>query len=223
MSASSAEPPVEARNAASEPVAAVVAAAGFSRRMGRFKPLLPWGRSTVIESAAAALARGGASPALVVTGHRGAEIAARLEAGAAVAVFNADYARNSMLRSYQVGIEALQARHPSALGALLALGDQPHLPAWVIRRIVERARREPEAVVAPSHAGRRGHPIYLPRRLFAETLRLQEGQTLRDLLQRREREIVYAAVESDCIRRDIDHPSDYEELRAQYDHTARSH
>ena len=45
----------------SEGVAAVVAAAGFSSRMGRFKPLLPWRGGTVIESVVAGLVAGGAS------------------------------------------------------------------------------------------------------------------------------------------------------------------
>ncbi len=198
-------------------VAAVVAAAGFSRRMGRFKPLLPWRNGTVIEAVAAGLIAGGASPVQVVTGHRGAEIALRLEGGPVKVVFNPDYGRNEMLRSYQVGIGALRESCLPMQGALLALGDQPHIPAEVIRQIVERARSEPDAVVVPSHNRRRGHPVYIPEWSFAELMGLATGQTLRDLLSDLSGEIVYVDVDSDCVRRDMDLPAEYESLRAEYE------
>ena len=197
-------------------VAAVVAVAGFSRRMGRFKPLLPWRNGTVIEAVAAALEAGGASPVQVVTGHRGAEIARFLEGGPAKVVFNPDYARNEMLRSYQVGIGALREACLPMQGALLALGDQPHIPAEVIKQIVDRARSEPDAVVIPSHNRRRGHPVYMPEWSFAELLGLEPGQKLRDMLSDFSDEIVYVDVDSDCIRKDMDVPAEYESLRAEY-------
>lgn len=204
-----------------EGVAAVVAAAGFSSRMGRFKPLLPWRRGTVIEAVAAGLAEGGASPVYVVTGHRGAEIAERLTAGAAVAVSNPDYRKNEMLRSYQVGIEALRRDGRPVQGALLALGDQPHIPAAVIRQIIDKARALPEAIIVPSYMRRRGHPVYLPKRFFSKLLSLESGQSLRDLLEATGEEIVYEVVESDCVRRDMDVPAEYESLRAQYEWAER--
>ena len=198
-------------------VAAVIAAAGFSRRMGRFKPLLPWGSGTVIGSAAEALVNGGAAPVLAVLGHRGAEIADHLQNLSVCVVFNPDYARDEMLRSYQVGIEALLDCETPVLGALLALGDQPHISASLIGRIVGCARRAPAAVVIPSHNRRRGHPVYLPRRLFSKLLALGDGQSLRDLLNGCSEEIVYLAVDCDSVRRDMDVPAEYEELRAKYE------
>lgn len=198
-------------------IAAVVAAAGFSSRMGRFKPLLPWRRGSVIEAVVAGLTGGGAAPVYVVTGHRGSEIAERLTAGAAVAVPNPDYRKNEMLRSYQVGIEALCRDAGPVQGALLALGDQPHIPAAVVRQIIDKARAVPAAVVVPSYMRRRGHPVYLPQRQFSRLLRLESGRSLRDLLAALEEEIVYEAVESDCIRRDMDVPAEYESLRAEFE------
>ena len=198
-------------------VAAVIAAAGFSRRMGRFKPLLPWGKGTVIESAADALVGGGAAPVLVVVGHRGAEIADLLQDGAARVAFNPDYARDEMLRSYQVGIEALFEGHSLVLGALLALGDQPHISAGLIRRIISCACNAPDAVVIPSHNRRRGHPVYLPRRLFSQLLALEDGQSLRDLLNRYSEDVVHLAVDCDSVRRDMDVPAEYDTLRARFE------
>lgn len=200
-----------------EGVAAVVAAAGFSSRMGRFKPLLPWRRGTVIESVVAGLVAGGASPVLVVTGHRGDEIAQRLAGGPAKVVFNPDYRHNEMIRSYQVGIEGLEKACLPVQGVLLALADQPHIQAEVIRQVIEKARATPEAVVIPSHMRRRGHPVYLPLWSFSKLLNLGKGQTLRDLLNTFSSEIVYETVGSDSVRRDMDVPAEYESLRAEYE------
>ena len=198
-------------------VAAVVAAAGFSSRMGRFKPLLPWRCQTVIEAVAASLKEGGASPIYVVTGHRGAEIAGQLIGGPAEAVFNPDYHLNEMLRSYQVGVEALCRKGMCVQGALLALGDQPHIPSGVIRQIIGRALMEPEAVVVPSFRQRRGHPVYLPKWVFSKLLGLSSGQSLRTLLHTLNDRIVYESVDSDCVRRDMDVPAEYDTLRAEFE------
>ena len=185
--------------------------------MGRFKPLLPWRRGTVIEAVASGLAVGGASPVYVVTGHRGAEIEEQLAAGTAEAVFNPDYQNNEMLRSYQVGIEAIRRGGRQVQGALLALGDQPHIPQGVIRQIIDRTRAVPEAVVVPSYMRRRGHPVYLPQWSFSQLLGLESGQSLRDLLEVLGEEIVYEVVDSDCVRRDMDVPAEYESLRAEFE------
>ena len=94
------------------PIAAVIAAAGFSRRMGRFKQLLPWGDSTVIATTARNLAAAGAAPVVCVVGHRGDEVAAEVQAALPPStgqiVYNDQYASGEMLSSFQAGVEFLQ-------------------------------------------------------------------------------------------------------------------
>lgn len=199
-----------------KPAAAVIAAAGFSRRMGRFKQLLPWGDGTVIEAVAASFAAAGAQPLLVITGHRGAEVAERLANSPARVVPNPDYRTSEMLRSYQVGVAALTDEEQLPDGVLLALGDQPHLPVAVIRRVMAQALEAPNAVVIPSHQQRRGHPIYLPRRLWPDLLALAGDESLRDLLNRHGGEIVYVTVDTASIRQDMDRLEEYTALRAKY-------
>ena len=194
-----------------------MAAAGFSSRMGRFKPLLPWRHGTVIEAVVATLRGGGATPILIVTGHRAKAISEQLKGGPAKTVFNADYRQDEMLRSYQVGIDALCQEERQASGALLALGDQPHIPKGVIRQIISKVRTDPDSVVVPSYMRRRGHPVYLPRWAFSELLGLTRKQSLRDLLEIFDDKIVYETVESDCIRRDMDVPAEFESLRAEFE------
>jgi CTP:molybdopterin cytidylyltransferase MocA len=63
---------------ADDDIAAVLLAAGRSRRMGAFKPLLPFGGVSVAEACVASLRAGGAGEVVVVVGHRGAEVRAAL-------------------------------------------------------------------------------------------------------------------------------------------------
>ncbi|MBX3053969.1 MAG: nucleotidyltransferase family protein [Caldilineaceae bacterium] len=207
------------------PIAAVIAAAGFSRRMGRFKQLLPWGKRTVIQTVVENLHAAGAAPILCITGHRGDEVTAALDGSPARTLPSPHYATSEMLSSYQTGIAALENDSSpftihgslSFSGALLALADQPHIPARVIRQVIGQARTTPDQIVVPSHEMRRGHPIYLPRRLWDELLALPLEASLRDLLNRHSADIVYVDVDTDAIRRDMDEWGEYEGLREEFD------
>jgi molybdenum cofactor cytidylyltransferase len=201
-------------------IAAVIAAAGFSRRMGDFKQLLPWQQSTVIESVVANLHASGASPVLCVVGHCAGAVAAALRGSPAHIVHNPNYHVAEMLSSYQVGVTELLSREATGTrqtGTLLALGDQPHIPVDVLRQVICQVQQTPEQIVIPSHQMRRGHPIYLPRRFWPDLLALTVEQSLRDLLTCYAEAITYVDVETDAIRRDMDTPADYaarkEEMR----------
>jgi molybdenum cofactor cytidylyltransferase len=196
-------------------IAAVVAAAGRSTRMGEPKQLLPWGERTVLGAVAHNLAEAGASPVLCVVGHRAGEMASALGDAPAILLNNPDYLQGEMLSSYQTGVRYLLSERLPALGALLALGDQPHVPIDVIRQVLDQARSSPEEIVIPSYELRRGHPFYLPKRLWPELLSLGHEETLRTLLQRHQSTITYVNVSTPAILRDIDTPADYQALSAQ--------
>src|SRR5215210_3453186 len=92
--------------AADENIAAVLLAAGRSRRMGAFKPLLPFGGVCVAEACVGALREAGAEEVVVVVGHRGAELRAALaHTGVRFAVN--EEAGSEMGVSLARGVEAL--------------------------------------------------------------------------------------------------------------------
>ncbi len=182
--------------------------------MGQTKQLLPWGSGTVIQAVVSHLLQAGADPVVVVTGHRASEVEAVLADTPARLVHNPDHGHTEMLRSYQVGVQALVSI-PKRVGTLLALGDQPHVPASTIRRILARAREVPDRVVVPSHGMRRGHPIYLPRELWPELLALGVEATLRDLLRRHAHRIEHVVVDTEAVLLDMDRWAEYERLRSR--------
>lgn len=189
-------------------VAAVVLAAGRSRRMGQPKPVLPLGGTTVLEQIVRALREGGVETVLVVTGHARDQVAALAGRAAAREVHNPDYARKEMLSSVQVGLRAL----PQGVdAALICLGDQPRLRARVVRAII--AACAPDRIVVPSYRMRRGHPVLLPRAFWPEVLAAPPGSTLRDVLHRHEGAITHVVVDDESVLADMDTPEEYERER----------
>ena len=196
-------------------IAAVIAAAGQSRRMGRPKQLLPWGDVTVIAAVVDNLHAAGAVPVVCVIGHRSAELREALRDAPAVLVYNEEYQAREMIASYQTGVRWLQNEETRYAGTLIALSDQPQIPATIIEQVLAAAARQPDHIVIPSHEMRRGHPVYLPAALWDELLTLTPAQTLRDLIRRHEARIAYVVVESDAILRDLDTPEEYAALRGE--------
>lgn len=149
-------------------VGGLVLAAGLSERMGGDVPkqLLPVGETTL-----AALTVGHAEGSrldriVVVTGHRGAEVAASVAGGRAEAVNNPDFRQGNMT-SFRVG--ATHLADCSAVVVLLA--DMPGITSDMIDRIIEEWElAQPWAAVSSYH-GQLAHPLLLS----AEALRQATG------------------------------------------------
>ncbi len=148
-------------------VAAVILAAGQSRRMGRPKPLLSWGKITVLGHLLDQWSSLDAKQIVVVCATGDAAIAAelnRLRWATADRIYNPEPGQG-MFSSVQCA-----ARWPEWKADLthwaIVLGDQPHLRPETLRAVLHLSGRHPEKVCQPAHRGRRGHPVLLPRAVF---------------------------------------------------------
>jgi molybdenum cofactor cytidylyltransferase len=192
-------------------VSAIVVAAGLSTRMGEPKQLLPYRKHTVIEQIVSVLLKCPLDEVVVVTGHERQAIEAKLAAWPVRPVLNPNYQAGEMLSSVQCGLSALG---PDVRAALIVLGDQPQLEAVVVRQLVEAYQEVRAGLVIPSFHMRRGHPILIDRAYWQEILGLDPDKTLRDVISTHADEILYVAVETDSVLRDIDTPEEYQrELR----------
>lgn len=192
-------------------IAAVVAAAGMSSRMGQPKQLLPWNDTTVVEAVVMNLTAAGAEPVVVVVGYQAKEVQLALSSTTAITVANPDYAEGGLLQSLQVGLRQVTS-YQSLAGTLLCLVDQPHIPVRTLRSIIAMSRRRSTHLVIPRYGDRRGHPIYLPQTLFGSALALGPDATLRDLVVSNESIIEYIDVDTPAILQDMDTPADYKAL-----------
>ena len=92
------------------PLAAFILAAGSSRRMGNnFKPLMPFGNSTVLEHLIKTYQKAGIRDIRVVCGYRADAIKSTAKAWPVAIIENPLY-RNGMLSSVKAGIRTLDEK-----------------------------------------------------------------------------------------------------------------
>jgi putative nucleotidyltransferase with HDIG domain len=193
-------------------VVAIVLAAGFSSRMGAFKPLLPFGERTLIDHVVTSLRAAGVRRIRVVTGFNAEALAPELVRLGVARVHNPGYAKG-MFSSVKAGVASLP---PDADGFLLAPVDMPLIRPSTIARVVSAAASRDSAVVYPTFRGERGHPPLVRRSLFAEILASDGEGGLRALLARHPDEAGEVAVFDRGCLTDMDHPGDYRALAAAF-------
>jgi molybdenum cofactor cytidylyltransferase len=189
-------------------VAAIVLAAGRSRRMGEFKPLLPFGDRTVIESCITNFLGARIEQIVVVTGHRGPDVRARLRDYAVQFVTNPD-PDSEMSKSIALGVEVL---NPTAGAVLISPADFPAVPSPIIEMLVAEWRETGTRLIQPEHKQHGGHPVLVDLSFRAELLRLDAAGGLRSLLNHHRGECRRVPVSSPFVARDMDTWEDYCEL-----------
>ena len=147
-------------------IAALVLAAGQSRRMGPENKLLAEidGKPMVVRAAEAALASR-ADAVIVVTGHERDRVEAALAGLDLRSVHNPDYAQG-LSTSLRRGLAALPA---ATDGVVVALGDMPRVEAAAIDRLIAAFNPlEGRAICVPTWDGKRGNPVLFASRFLAE-------------------------------------------------------
>lgn len=191
-------------------VAAILLAAGQSRRMGAFKPLLPFGKQTVIESCINYLTEGGVRSIVVVVGHRAEDIRKQLSSWPVTFAFNPD-PTSEMATSIAIGVREL----PNEAGAtLIALVDYPAIPSSVVAALINEWSKC-FRLVKPTWHGRGGHPVLVDLSLREELLSLDPARGLKDLFDKNRANASRVEVDSPYIARDIDTWDDYRTLYAE--------
>jgi molybdenum cofactor cytidylyltransferase len=187
-------------------LAAVVLAAGESRRMGRPKQLLPFGDRTILECVVDTLLTAGVGEVIVVLGHLADRVQAVLGDRPVRVVENTSY-RQGMLSSVKCGMRAVGA---GCDAVLFALGDQPHIAASVVCELIGHYRQGEAGIVIPRYGSKKGHPILLNVPRYREAiLNLPEDVGLNALIQAHTDDVDLVDMATEDIIRDIDHPEDY--------------
>ena len=191
-------------------IAAIILAAGQSRRMGQPKMLLPWGSMTVIEQVITTFLSAGVSDILIVTGGAQEEVLKVVDGYPVRQIHNPDYATGEMLSSLQCGLKAMLEQSQAAL---VGLGDHPQMQEGSVRAICEAYQDSKSGLIVPSFQMRRGHPWLVTRPLWDEILKLKPPETMRDFLNKNSHAIQYVNLDTPTILADLDTPEDYEKSR----------
>lgn len=190
-------------------IAAVVLAAGLSRRMGQAKLLMPVGGRAIVRYVVESVLAGGVDSVWVVTGPDVEPIEAAL-AGLEVQIAVNPAPEEGQASSLRTGIAALPA---SVDAALIALGDQPSLAPAIIPALLAARRTSPKLIVAPRYRDGQGNPVLFKREIFPELLRLTGDQGARPIIKKEPARVEW--VELDLpMPPDVDTLDDYEKIRA---------
>jgi len=195
-------------------ISAVLLGAGESRRMGRNKLILPWGKRTVFEHCLDVLLRSEVREVIVVLGRRKGELEAQIKRYLSVprrvkVVVNPD-SREGMSSSLRVGLRSV---HPASRGVLIALGDQPLLRARTINALIHAFIRGREKIAVPFYHDRRGNPVLFGRSHIRDLLGMRGDRGGRSILEAHPEKILRVRTRSEGVIRDIDTWKEYRELK----------
>jgi len=190
---------------------AIILAAGYSRRMQRFKPLLVLGGRTVLERVVSLYRSAGVTDIRVVTGFRSQTIRSAL-AGRPVAVVHNPEHDNGMFSSVLAGIHTLDSQVPSFFVHPV---DIPLVRPHTLAMLMNAFDQLPSSVAYPVFDDKRGHPPLIDGALKETILSHSGGGGLSTLLRRFDATALDVQVADEGVLLDADTPDDFQCLETR--------
>ena len=160
-------------------VAAVVLAAGQSRRMGDDNKMtvdlhgMPMVRHTVD-----AALKSQCDEVFVVTGFEPEAVKEAIYGLQLKFVHNPDFT-GGLSTSLSAGVSAVKNDYASAL---ILLGDMPFVSCSAINSILEAGKQNPEFIIVATCQGKRGNPVLWPAKFFPELAAIEGDVGARHLI-----------------------------------------
>jgi molybdenum cofactor cytidylyltransferase len=184
-------------------IAAIVLAAGRSRRMAPHNKLLVADRTgkpmiaRVVDNVLSSKTR----PILVVTGHQSEQVQHAL-GGRPVRYVHADDYAEGLSASLKSGIAAVPEE---CSAALVCLGDMPLVTGRMIDRLLGTYDPdEGRLIVLPTFRGKQGNPMLWDRQFFPEILQISGDSGARFLLGKHLEVVTEVEMADDAVLRDFD-------------------
>lgn len=162
-------------------IAAVILAAGKSRRLGQPKQLIQFGGESLLRRSARLAVEAGCSPVFVVLGFEAERMCPELDGLSVQVLTNAEWAEG-MGSSLRSGVAAAQAA--GAEGVLLLVCDQPRLSVEHLGALLNRHREARALLTASGYEQRMGVPAVFAAELFAELLEVRGDRGARQVIER---------------------------------------
>lgn len=194
-------------------------AAGYSSRMGDFKPLMTLGEKSALEHLVGTFLAGGLDreSIFVVTGHQRQLLRPFIQAMGIREIFNPDF-QEGMFSSIRAGLGEIQplAEREGWSGILMTQVDCPLPDPLTIRALLREAEKSGERtspILVPAYRGKKGHPVFIPKECFQDILSHQGNMGLKSFFfENRENQRILETVDEGVVL-DMDTQQDYLELQ----------
>jgi molybdenum cofactor cytidylyltransferase len=203
---------VERKPAPGPRIAALLLAAGQSRRMGSNKLLEQIDGRPMVARTAQRLLSSRARPIVAVLGNQADAVDAALGKLPVERVHNPAYAEG-LSTSLKRGLETLP---PDIDGVMVCLGDMPLVAGRELDRLIAAFNPlEGRAIVVPTRRGKRGNPVLWAKRFFPEMAELAGDVGAKHLIGEHAELVCEVEMDTDSVLVDIDTPDALAELRAK--------
>ena len=181
-------------------ISAIILAAGESKRMGKPKLMLPFGKVSMIEMVVTNTLHSAIDKTLVVLGANKPAIENLLQEYPVEIVFNENYKRG-MFSSVQLGIQAI----PEISEAVMVLlGDQPMIGNTIMNQLIKTYKDSKKEIIVATFNKMRGHPILLGHKYVEIINNFPTEKSLKDILQEYSWDIEEMETGNPEILRDIE-------------------
>ncbi len=193
--------------------AAVVLAAGSSRRLGRPKQLEPWGDTNLLGHVVERTRSFPVDEIWVVLGHEAEKMLAETPLEDVFVVENLEW-EEGLASSLRVGLDAL-TRLSRCDRALIVIGDQPEISSSVVDELFRSHAASGKPVTVPKYRYSWGNPVLVERSLWPRLMSL-EGDEGAQRLWHAHPEWINEVWVSDSSPRDVDTETDVAELKPRH-------
>jgi molybdenum cofactor cytidylyltransferase len=194
-------------------IAALVLAAGSSRRMGRDNKLLqPIAGRAIVARVVDAVLGSAVTSVIVVLGHEADRVRAALGPRPVTFVENPTYTEG-LATSLKAGLEAVA---PGIDGVLICLGDMPAVGSAEIDTLIAAFNpTEGRAICVPTYDGKRGNPVLWAAKFIPEMKTVAGDVGAKHLIGEHEDELREVPMPGPGILLDIDTPEALADARVR--------
>lgn len=191
-----------------EKIACILLAAGESKNMKEFKPLLPFGDSTIALHIVTLLKKLSIEPIIVVTGYKAKQLEKHLFFTKVQFVKNERYHSTDMFESVKLGIQNIKE---DCDRVLIMPIDMPNISQETIQNEINIHT----PIITTQYKGQSGHPVIIDYDVALEICQYTGSNGLRGAIENSHYPIVRLEVEDEGVLQNISTQEQYKEVIEQ--------